>query len=514
MPSFQQLVHERTNTDPRHFFANGSKPGQQNPFNGNVAKQVLTTPVSTPPAEAPISEKTSGLPVQPAKQAKGAGRYGDKPLPQRFVEERAATKALFEKVDIIQLTLVMQILGAQGNQDNDKSKWKIPGIGNITVSGQKFWNLETEEGGYGAVNLVKHALNINYPQAVKWLGQAFGEAVDSDEIKASINASTTTPKRTFTPPAKSDKNIAFVKHYLKFTRRIPEELINTLVSQGRIYADDERNCVFASDGIAELRSSFDGAGSVKKLVPGSKRDHGFLVLPDKEKNELTLAICESSIDAMSYHALNPGCAAISAAGVNRIFPRAMAEKASANGFKIIAAFDADKAGDKASQAIFNYFYLKLWLKHKAQVELGKEFDDEQLFELLNTNIVTFQLATRPGEIEDDDDFEPGSTESSEHDEAVASEKRNILFFNKLNPFQDPADPPIILVTIKRNQHGLPQCSLFPVEVSVNGYEFVTKKLGVTRDRPRGEKDWNEVLKNSTVSQPSKAIQISIPSNSM
>lgn len=394
----------------------------------------------------------------------------------------------------------MSILGAQGNQDNDSHKWKIPGIGNVAVTGQKWFNLESEEGGVGAVNLVMHAKSLNFPKAVQWLADMFGESVDSDEIKAAAeNASSTSTKKFFTPPPKSDKNIAKVKHYLKFTRKIPEELIDMLVSQGRIYAADDKDatCVFMSEGIAELRSCFDGPESIKKLVPGSKRNTGFMVLPDAQLNERVLAITESSIDAMSYRALNPGRAAVSSAGANQVFPRAISEDAVDKGFKVVAAFDADKAGDKASQALFNHFYLKLWLKHKAKKELNYDFDDDELFDLLNNKIVASNLTTaKPaGEADPDpsDDFEqdPETALSTEE------EGRNLFFFNKNDPFDPALGIPIILVTIRKNDFGIPPCVKYPLEVSQRAYDFIIKNVGISRDRPKGEKDWNEILKKRT-----------------
>jgi hypothetical protein len=502
MPSFQKLVENRSATDPRQFFdkatpaeltsplSRSANPVPKSTPNAAVRKALLQT--ENEPAEPRNSTPFDTKPQTPtAKQPNGYSGNS-----KRYQEDRAALDALKQKVDIIQLSFVMSMLGAQGHQDNDPKKWKIPGIGNLTVNGQKWYNLESEQGGIGAVGLVMHAKGMKYPLAIKWLGETFGESIDSDDIKASLASMAPSVKKNFDPPAKVDKNISFVKHYLKFSRKIPEDIIESLVSQGRIYADESRNCVFASEGIAELRSSFDGSGSVKKLVTGSTRRKGFLALPDAALNEMTLAICESAIDAMSYRALNPGRAAISSAGANRAFPRSIAEEAIENGFKVIAAFDADKAGDKASQALFNHFYLKLWLKHKAQVEINKEFDDETLFTLLDTNTVTFQLATQPNE-QEDDAFEPSATPTMiEQAPAENTDNRNILFFNKSNPFEDSSNPPIILVSIKKNDKGLPQCSDFPIEVTPKGFEFITQKFGVIRDRPKGEKDWNELLKKS------------------
>lgn len=484
MSSFNALVQERAASSPASFASHGAAPSPGNPL---AHKDPLAAPAApeknTPPPRQPAS----------AKPAAAAARPQNMTTKERY----AATNALKEKVDCIQLDLVMGVLGAEGNQDNDPKKWKIRGIGNVAVTGQKWFNLESEEGGVGAVNLVIHAKSLSFPKAVAWLGEKFGEAVDSDEIKAAADSGSSAPKKFFAPPPKSDRKLARVKHYLKFTRKIPEDLIEMLVSQGRIYAADDKDatCVFMSEGIAELRSSFDGPEAIKKLVPGSKRNTGFMVLPDPELNERAVAITESSIDAMSYRALHPGRAAVSSAGANQVFPRSIAEDAVDRGFKVVAAFDADKAGDKASQALFNHFYLKLWLKHKAKKELGYDFDDDELFGLLNGKIVASNLSTaKPaGELADSDpsdDFES----DAETDLTEQDEQRNLFFFNKNDPFDPALGQPIILVTIRKNDFGIPPCVKYPLEVSKRAYDFIINNVGISRDRPRGEKDWNEILK--------------------
>lgn len=490
MSSFNALVQERAENTPASFAAHGSPTSLGNPL---ARKDPLpAAPAAPAKTQAPAPARPPAPTGRPPA-SKAAARPQSKAQSERW----AATQALKEKVDPIQLHLVMSILGAQGNQDNDAHKWKIPGIGNVAVNGQKWYNLESEEGGVNAVNLVMHAKSLNFPLAVKWLGDMFGESVDSDEIKAAAeNSASNNTKKFFTPPPKSDRNIAKVKHYLKFTRRIPEELIDMLVSQGRIYASDDKDatCVFISEGIAELRSCFDGPDAVKKLVPGSKRNTGFMVLPDAQLNERVLAITESSIDAMSYRALNPGRAAVSSAGANQVFPRAISEDAVDKGFKVVAAFDADKAGDKASQALFNHFYLKLWLKHKAKKELNHDFDDDELFDLLNNKIIASNLTTaKPAGAPDSD---PSDDFEQDPETALSSEEegRNLFFFNKNDPFDPLLGVPTILVTIRKNDFGIPPCVKYPLEVSKRAYDFIIENVGISRDRPKGEKDWNEILK--------------------
>ena len=493
MASFNELVESRANNTLEY----ATPPNKNNPF---AYPELVNNTRPTPPSN-PNERHTNENERQTAFKK-------NETLPTKFMLERARINALKEKVNVIQLSLVMQMLGALGNQNNNRLKWKIPEKGNISVTGQKWWNLQLEEGGFGAVSLVMHAKDMKYPLAVQWLADQFDESIDSDEIKASVESmqQSDTNEKIFTPPAKVDKNISFVKHYLRFTRKIPEKLLDDLIGQGRIYADEYRNCVFATEGIAELRSSFDGPNSVKKLVPGSTRKKGFIALPDPIKNERILAICESSIDAMSYRALNEGRAAISAAGANRVFPRALAEESLAHGFKVVAAFDADDAGDKASQALFNHFYLKFWIKHKLKNELNLSIDEEALFKLFDTRTISFNLNSKSDiHIEEDgddvDDVDEFDSVKAENDmmtnDTDNHSEHNLLFFNQDQPFENEKFPPKILVTIKKNDLGIPQCKDFPIDVTEKSYKYITEILGLSRDRPKEDKDWNEILKKKS-----------------
>lgn len=421
---------------------------------------------------APTSTPTA---VQ-ADEQDGGGR-ALKNQSERWAEkrerERAELDALASKVRDIQIRLVMEALGASPNQDRIRNKWKIDGIGNITVTGQAWYNLNSEKGGRDAIGLVMHCMNCNFPAAVKWLAVEFGEKVDDSEIKASLNEMKDKVKSTFSPPYREDRYMDFVRHYLHYDRAIPMEMIDELFSKRKLYADVNKNCVFISKGIAEIRASHDREGGDKKLAEGSERRFGFIVPADPEKNQMTLAICEAAIDSVSYRIMHPGISAISAAGSGRSFPRMIADEAISGGYGVIAAFDADSAGDKASQALFNYFYLKTWLSHKYSV------DKEIISELFEAKAIDLGLLT-----DEDDD---GITDYVQ--------QRNILFFNSANPFGDPVGfPPEITFSIGKNSFGIPETKSETIKVSPKGLAYVTQKLRITRDRPVGEKDWNEILK--------------------
>lgn len=459
---------------PAPFLSGAPAPASSgNPFNASLS------PSSEPNGLTPSTSVASppSAPEQPVSGGSDAQAPVDSPRRSYAAAKRAALK---EKVQDIQVALVMNHLGAEPFQDKDRSKWKIPGVGNITVTGQKWWNLNLEKGGFGPINLVMHAKGLTYAETISWLAEEFNEKIDDEDIKASARDKAPSEKKTFDPPIRNERYLPFVKHYLHFQRALPLELIEDLIAQRKIYADDDKNCIFYMEGIAEMRSSFDDGEVVKKLVTGSTRNMGFLVTADKNLNENCIAICESSIDSISYRALNPGRSAISAAGAGREFPRKIAEEAIYNEMGVVAAFDADEAGDKASQNLFNHFYLKLWAQHRLAVDKNKPLDEEAMLDLMISGVIDFDLITPPG-----------------------APERNLLFFNSSTPFENPEQPPVIILNIKKNDIGLPECKAFELPVSQKGYNYVINELNLRRDRPSIGKDWNEGLKASRAqSKPS------------
>lgn len=400
---------------------------------------------------------------------------------QTFEENKLYLQALKAKVEDIQLPLVMHLIDAIGGQDGKRNKYKVEGLGNIEITGQKWFCWNQDKGGVGPINLLMWAQKMSFSQAVHTLAKEFDAKIDDSDIKAAKEDSIVV-KKTFDPPFKVDKNIEFVKHYLHYVRAIPLQLIEELIKEGSIYADEHRNCVFYAKGIAELRSSFDGDGAVKKLVDGSSRNDCFTVQADSQlqndEEQLSVAICESAIDAMSYRTLNPSITAASSSGAGRDFPRKFADTLISNEINVIAAFDADEAGDRAAQSLFNHFFLKKWIANQAKAHNIKITDDE-IFELLDSQIVDSALVQRPED-----------------------EKQNIYFFNQLHPFENPQFKPVILLSISKNKFNLPPCEQFPIFVTPQSIDFI-KKMGLKRERPTFAKDWNAELKQLRISNSTK-----------
>ena len=411
----------------------------------------------------------------------------------KFALLRAKTDALAEKVRDIELYMVMEQLGGIPNQDKDRNKWKIDGVGNISIKGQMWNNLNEGTGGRDAIGLVRHALNLSYSKAINWLADQFSASLDSGDIRA-VASSGETEKKGYRPPQRDDTALKYVRHYLRFKRGLPEQLIERLISNRTLYANEERACIFASEGIAEIRSTFDGPDSVKKLAPGSSRNFGFVVSPAiGAPAERALGICESAIDSLSYHVLNPTHSAISCAGASKEFSRQVALEAASNNVAIVAAFDADTVGDKASQALFNFFYLMTWLNKR------EKLSQEEIIEMFGSKKIDIGLVTpRPDAATGDD----GMT-SEEREEEARLGHLNRLFFNDANPFSGDNGAPVIVWRAKKPIGSIP-IGEHTLPVNPTAHKFIVDHFQISRARPSIGKDWNEQMKTLTAEQNAEA----------
>jgi hypothetical protein len=419
---------------------------------------------------------------------------------ERFALSRAKTDALAEKVRDIEIPLVMDRLGGSPNQDRMRNKWKIDGVGNFSVEGQQWFDFNGEVGGRDAIKLVRHVLNLGYRQAVEWLAEQFGEELEGGDIRASASDTKRKEKKAYRAPERDDSALKYVRQYLHFTRKLPEDLVERLIKRRQLYADSQRSCIFSAEGIAEIRSSFDGPTAVKKLAPGSSRQFGFMVTPDPSPRvEPVIAICESAIDSMSYHCLHPFRTAISSAGAGKDFPRQVALEAAGRGIGVVAAFDGDSAGDKASQALFNFFFLMTWLNKREKVP------QEAIIELFEEKKIDIGLATpRPDAAVNED----GLTDEERKEEARLGHL-NRLFFNDADPFADPQNPPVIVWRAKQAIGSVP-IGEHTLAVNPAAWKFVVERFKLSRERPTVGKDWNETIKTRGTAPLNPADALPLP----
>ena len=399
-------------------------------------------------------------------------------------EERDTIRA---RLNEIMISAVLEEIGAEPNQDRDRSKWKIPGKGNLITKGQAWKNVNTEKKGFGPVSLVRHALGFEYEnQAFEWMLDRFGESFD-DDIKASLEELSSGPKE-FTPPDNNQRTIAVVRNYLVSTRGIPSSLVDSLIATGKIYSDDKKNCVFISTSSAEIRST-SGNGFKGCCIGSQVEWSGFRVTHDERVSEGTVALVEAAVDALSYRALFPGRFVMSTNGSGRfVLQYKVLVESIDHDFRVKAAFDADWAGDAAAQKLFNALYVRAAISRQLKI------DEETMDEWFLEQKITFEIGESPHELFFNTGWEKSKKVSSPHlrkDEkgadCIAWEDAGTI------------SPPMIRIRIEKDLHpGLLRGEKV-LEVSKRGFDYVTEHMGLVRERPLKFKDWNDELKNLGVS---------------
>lgn len=201
----------------------------------------------------------------------------------------------------------------------DKDQWQSPS-GPINISGQKFFNHESGEGGGGAFDLVMHIHDCTYSEALAWLRDEFDPA-------AAINAATESarlraqaaiqkaPAAPFRAPVHIEMHWQRVRHYLSAVRGLAVSLIDKMRQDGWLGADARANAYFIkTEGNKIVAVELKGTG--KSTYSGSRgrsSEGVFPVLGGKRK----LVVCEAPIDAISYVQLHPDCSAIATGGTGK-----------------------------------------------------------------------------------------------------------------------------------------------------------------------------------------------------
>jgi hypothetical protein len=216
--------------------------------------------------------------------------------------------------------------------------------GVISVTGHKFFNWTKVVGGGGAIDLIMHLQDYDFMRAVSWLIENF----PSHPMPTS-GPPKPQPGKTLALPNKNPGKLPRVARYLTLERCLPPHMVRSLIDAGTLYADDRANAVFLLLGKEKTAVGAEIRGTTKRtwhaLAPGSRKDLGYFHVRSHKASKIV--ICESAIDAISYHALDSDCMALSTAGAHPNPP--WLSSLTNNGFDLFCGFDADNTGDTLAQ---------------------------------------------------------------------------------------------------------------------------------------------------------------------
>ena len=480
--------------NPQSFLANRGLTNQilsQNESSKPILEQ------KQPDDDNLLNEKESKLPGNPF--------FNPTHFEKIKTHRRNGWTALFQAVNDISILAVIKHLDGIGDQDRMHNKYKVKGD-NVLVNGQQWYNANADEGGVGPVSLFQAFSDFDRrDQAIIELSKIFKNQLGTDEIRAQAS-SASRPKPVFEAPENAPEFLDEIRNYLHNKRGISKDLIERLIQEGRLYSDVYKNVVMISKTgqIAELRGTepykdkfTDTWEYIKMLKPGSDKDSGaFLIAPDPAKiadgslkSEKIFAFVEAGIDAMSYHMLNPGKVVVSASGAAFSYPKKIFFECYANGYGFRCAFDADLAGSKASQNIYNSAALFHIFSQKHGIATPAEF-----MNLFQSKTLRFKL--RPEEFKSANTSQTASQEE-DHDDDLTE---NVLFFNSEDPFSNPDNPPKIKYQIRPNSLGIPTGHQ-EVIITPEMHNQILEKFKLKRDTPTDAKDWNDMVKPKSNNMP-------------
>jgi len=216
------------------------------------------------------------------------------------------------------LETVIERLGGQVDR-YDAHKYRLDGE-HISITGERFYNHDRQQGGGGAIDLVMHAAGYDYREAVAYLRDTHGADTAltaatwhtaREGLRQAQEIVEHAERATFHAPTPNDARWAEVRNYLISERQLPALLVDELHARGTIYADHRSNAVFIrqdADGQAvgaSLRGTVPGS-AFKGLAAGTHRDEGhFSITIGTPAPYMApqIYLTESPIDALSRAAL-------------------------------------------------------------------------------------------------------------------------------------------------------------------------------------------------------------------
>ena len=220
-------------------------------------------------------------------------------------------QATVNQLRTVPLTQVAHELGLDSDP-KDSHKWRNDQY-TLNITGNKFYDFKSMQGGGGAIDLVMYLEQCRFGEAVHWLKDHFGEGTALQTItQQTEQVIQEKPRKHFIAPERNQDYWSAVKHYLTQTRKLPEQQIQQLHEQGLIYADAHQNAVFLRRSFegeitgASLRGTAGKNNQFKGLAAGTRRSQGWFYSESEHKGPIQqVVLCESAIDCLSYQTLNP-----------------------------------------------------------------------------------------------------------------------------------------------------------------------------------------------------------------
>jgi len=288
------------------------------------------------------------------------------------------------KVRAIPLALVLERLGAERDPKDPARNWRL-GASRITVTESRFFDhnqagavhrmRDAKAGGGGAIDLVQYLKDVGFRDAVRELGALVAlrsnvgaQAAPQSSRHTSVSATADT--RPLPTPA-ADR-VARVRWYLTEVRAIPEPVVNGALQSGGVFSDTKGNVIFRLRDETGQEVGFEVRGTYEKPFHSVHGDKGLFIT--KADRAPTAAFVESGIEALSYQAVRGSGLIISTTGSAIERPARMASVLKERGYEIIAAFNADKGGDRLAERLSEHLAGAV-RRDRPDERLGKDWNE-------------------------------------------------------------------------------------------------------------------------------------------
>lgn len=290
---------------------------------------------------------------------------------KKLAEEREKNKQLAAQFKELNLIDVLHTICAE-RDETDKSKWYTE-AGTLNVynkNGLKFKSsTDPDLKGGDAIDLVRKVKGYNFPQALSFLASFYGnELVTSAAVaKARVDVPEIIMK-TKVPseiPQSVDANWWHVRNWLTTIRKLSAAIVDAFHSEGRLYADKNKNAVFV-DATHTNAEVYGTVGRFKANLGNKKEANTYL------GNNKNVALVGSMIDGISLMTSHHEITGVISNG--GMLTETVAQKAQAllkEGYNVLAAYDNDDTGDNYAKMIMVGYGVKTRIK-----PIKKDWNDD------------------------------------------------------------------------------------------------------------------------------------------
>ena len=209
-----------------------------------------------------------------------------------------------EKLREIPCENVLEQLGYAVKKEGGGYRFKNDEFNIFISKGNKFYDNQSGQGGFGAISLLVDMLKYSFKDAVSYLANGYGLDRTTDTILSSKVISKAIIENSVDNivaemPKAVSKNIDKITDYLINKRKISKKLIDELISKNMLFADRNNNCVFTNE---DKTFAFQRGTTDKKYV-SCRGKMDFIKYDFGNPKEIYLF--ESAIDALSFRTMNP-----------------------------------------------------------------------------------------------------------------------------------------------------------------------------------------------------------------